>query len=32
VVNNAAVNWAGPIWNYDIEHFDRTLAVNLTGP
>jgi NAD(P)-dependent dehydrogenase (short-subunit alcohol dehydrogenase family) len=32
VVNNAAVNWSGPIWDYDLEHFDRTFAVNLTGP
>ncbi|MBV9661851.1 MAG: SDR family oxidoreductase [Acidimicrobiales bacterium] len=32
VVNNAAVNWAGPIWDYDVEHFDRTMAVNLAGP
>lgn len=31
VVNNAAVNWAGPIWDYDLERFDRTMAVNLTG-
>jgi 3-oxoacyl-[acyl-carrier protein] reductase len=32
LVNNAAVNWAGPIWDYDLEHFDRTLGLNLTGP
>jgi 3-oxoacyl-[acyl-carrier protein] reductase len=32
VVNNAAVNWAGPVWDYDVEHFDRTMAVNLSGP
>jgi NAD(P)-dependent dehydrogenase (short-subunit alcohol dehydrogenase family) len=32
VVNNAAVNWAGPIWDYDMEQFDRTMAVNLHGP
>jgi NAD(P)-dependent dehydrogenase (short-subunit alcohol dehydrogenase family) len=32
VVNNAAVNWAGPIFDYDVERWDRTLAVNLTGP
>jgi NAD(P)-dependent dehydrogenase (short-subunit alcohol dehydrogenase family) len=31
LVNNAAVNWAGPIWNYDPELWDRTVAVNLTG-
>ena len=32
VVNNAAVNWAGAVWDYDLEKFDRTMAVNLTGP
>jgi len=32
LVNNAAVNWAGPIFDYDLNHFDRTIAVNLTGP
>ncbi|MET0921455.1 MAG: SDR family oxidoreductase [Acidimicrobiia bacterium] len=32
LVNNAAVNWAGPVWDYDVDHFDRTMAVNLTGP
>ena len=32
LVNNAAINWSGPIWDYDIEHFDRTLAVNIAGP
>jgi NAD(P)-dependent dehydrogenase (short-subunit alcohol dehydrogenase family) len=32
VINNAAVNWAGPVWDYDLERFDRTFAVNLTGP
>ena len=31
LVNNAAVNWAGPIFDYDLDHWDRTLAVNLTG-
>lgn len=31
LVNNAAVNWAGPIFDYDVEHWDTTLAVNLTG-
>ena len=31
VVNNAAVNWAGPIFDYDVDKWDRTLAVNLTG-
>lgn len=32
LVNNAAVNWAGPIFDYDLEHFDRTVSVNLAGP
>jgi NAD(P)-dependent dehydrogenase (short-subunit alcohol dehydrogenase family) len=32
VVNNAAINWAGPVWDYDLDRFDRTFAVNLTGP
>jgi NAD(P)-dependent dehydrogenase (short-subunit alcohol dehydrogenase family) len=32
IVNNAAVNWAGPVWDYDLDKFDRTMAVNLTGP
>ena len=32
LVNNAAVNWAGPIFDYDLSRFDRTVAVNLTGP
>ena len=31
LVNNAAVNWAAPIWDYDIDRWDRTVAVNLTG-
>ena len=32
LVNNAAVNWPGPIWEYDVAHFDATIAVNLSGP
>jgi NAD(P)-dependent dehydrogenase (short-subunit alcohol dehydrogenase family) len=32
VVNNAAVNWPGPIWDYDLAHFDRTIEVNVSGP
>lgn len=31
LVNNAAVNWAAPIWDYDIDKWHRTMAVNLTG-
>jgi 3-oxoacyl-[acyl-carrier protein] reductase len=32
VVNNAAVNWAAPVWDYDVDRWHRTIAVNLTGP
>lgn len=32
LVNNAAVNWAGPIWDYPLERYERTFAVNVTGP
>jgi NAD(P)-dependent dehydrogenase (short-subunit alcohol dehydrogenase family) len=32
LVNNAAINWSGPIWDYEVERFDRTLAVNIAGP
>lgn len=32
LVNNAAVNWAGPVFGYDLDHWHATLAVNLTGP
>jgi 3-oxoacyl-[acyl-carrier protein] reductase len=32
LVNNAAVNWAGPIWDYSLEHWQRTMEVNVTGP
>jgi NAD(P)-dependent dehydrogenase (short-subunit alcohol dehydrogenase family) len=31
LVNNAAVNWAGPIWDYPLDRWRRTLDVNLTG-
>jgi NAD(P)-dependent dehydrogenase (short-subunit alcohol dehydrogenase family) len=31
LVNNAAVNWAGPIWDYPLERWTRTMDVNLTG-
>ncbi|HVV29616.1 MAG TPA: SDR family oxidoreductase [Mycobacteriales bacterium] len=32
LINNAAVNWPGPIWDYPLEHYQRTFAVNVTGP
>jgi 3-oxoacyl-[acyl-carrier protein] reductase len=32
LVNNAAVNWAAPVWDYPLDKWFRTLAVNLTGP
>jgi 3-oxoacyl-[acyl-carrier protein] reductase len=31
LVNNAAVNWAGPIWDYPVDRWHRTMDVNLTG-
>ena len=31
LVNNAAINWPGPVFDYDLERWQRTLAVNLTG-
>jgi NAD(P)-dependent dehydrogenase (short-subunit alcohol dehydrogenase family) len=31
LVNNAAVNWAGPIWDYPLDRWTRTMDVNLTG-
>ena len=31
LVNNAAVNWAGPVWEYPLDKWRRTLDVNLTG-
>jgi len=31
LVNNAAVNWAAPIWDYPLDRWQRTLDVNLTG-
>ncbi|WP_030168004.1 MULTISPECIES: SDR family oxidoreductase [Actinomycetes] len=32
LVNNAAVNVLGPIFDYDPETWDRVLSVNLSGP
>jgi 3-oxoacyl-[acyl-carrier protein] reductase len=32
LVNNAAVNWAGPIWEYPLDRYERTFAVNVNGP
>ncbi len=32
LVNNAAVNWAGPVWDYPLDKWRRTLDVNVTGP
>lgn len=32
LVNNAAVNVPGAIWDYDIAQWDRIVAANLTGP
>jgi NAD(P)-dependent dehydrogenase (short-subunit alcohol dehydrogenase family) len=32
LVNNAAINWAGPVWDYPLDKWRRTLDVNLTGP
>jgi 3-oxoacyl-[acyl-carrier protein] reductase len=32
VVNNAAVNWPGPVFDYGVDRWRRTLDVNLTGP
>lgn len=32
LVNNAAVNYVGPIFDYPPERWDETLRVNITGP
>jgi NAD(P)-dependent dehydrogenase (short-subunit alcohol dehydrogenase family) len=32
LVNNAAVNWAAPIWDYPLDRYERTFAVNVHGP
>ena len=32
LVNNAAIDITGTIFDYDVSDWDRTLAVNLTGP
>jgi 3-oxoacyl-[acyl-carrier protein] reductase len=32
LVNNAAINFAGPIWDYPLEQYERTFAVNIRGP
>jgi NAD(P)-dependent dehydrogenase (short-subunit alcohol dehydrogenase family) len=32
LVNNAAINVVGSIWNYDPEDWDWAVAVNLSGP
>jgi 3-oxoacyl-[acyl-carrier protein] reductase len=31
LVNNAAVNWAAPVWDYPMELWQRTFDVNVTG-
>jgi NAD(P)-dependent dehydrogenase (short-subunit alcohol dehydrogenase family) len=31
LVNNAAVNWPGRIWDYPLDRWTRTMDVNLTG-
>jgi 3-oxoacyl-[acyl-carrier protein] reductase len=32
VVNNAAVNWPGRVWDYDVDRYLRQFMVNLHGP
>jgi NAD(P)-dependent dehydrogenase (short-subunit alcohol dehydrogenase family) len=32
LVNSAAVNWPGPVFDYDVVKWHRTIAGNLTGP
>lgn len=31
LVNNAAVNWPGPVWDYPLDRWQRTFDVNVTG-
>jgi len=32
LVNNAAVNWPGAVFDYPLKYWHRTIEVNLTGP